>query len=279
MISSISNPAMSLLRSATAEALHCLGRTPLEDQVVHTARKALKRARAALRLLRPVIAEEKYRAANLALRNAGRHLSPLRDARILLDALDCLAESIEDAKTLGAIADLKKLMRARLSKAHRAMLDPDARRHCSDLIKAGRLRLRGKMLHPDPAALLPGLQQIYRNARKAFLQARATKTPEDLHEWRKQVKYLRTAAAVLRTSKNSRLRRAEKSADDIAAWLGDDHDLAVLDELTREHESPIAAKRLTGLIGTRRTKLQHKAISAGEKLFARTPERFLRDVS
>ena len=275
MSSSASNPALLLLQSATADALTCLGRTPLKDQAVHDARKALKRARAAIRLLRPVLDDNRYRAANLALRNAGRYLSPLRDARVLLDALDSLARSGADAKTRKLITELKILMRARLSQARRAVLDPDARRHCSNLIKAGRLPFQGKFLiKADADALICGLRRVYRKARKAFLRAREARTTDALHEWRKQLKYLRTAAAILRTSGNHRLRRAERCADEIAAWLGDDHDLAVLCELTREHESRFAATELLALMEERRKKLQHKAFAEGKKVFVRKSRRF-----
>src|SRR5262245_41791210 len=53
------------------------------DEVVHEARKSLKKVRAALRLVRPVIGEKAYRRENTCFRDAGRPLTEVRDARIL----------------------------------------------------------------------------------------------------------------------------------------------------------------------------------------------------
>ena len=84
------DPAHALLWQQSAAALSCLVLGPFDARRVHAARKALKQARAALRLLRPCLDAAVYRRENLALRDAGRALAPLRDARVLLDAADRL---------------------------------------------------------------------------------------------------------------------------------------------------------------------------------------------
>ena len=57
---------------------------PDRDTGVHEARKALKRLRALLRLARPALLQQPYRDLDRRLRDAGRRLSPLRDARVQL---------------------------------------------------------------------------------------------------------------------------------------------------------------------------------------------------
>jgi len=64
-----------------------------DDDAVHSARKALKCARATLRLLRGVIGEGRYATENGRLRNAARPLSRVRDAKILLDTARKLLKS------------------------------------------------------------------------------------------------------------------------------------------------------------------------------------------
>src|SRR5690348_2685137 len=64
------------------------GGEPL-DEGVHEARKALKRSRALLRLIRPAIGDV-YTALNTELRDAGRGLSELRDTQALADTLERL---------------------------------------------------------------------------------------------------------------------------------------------------------------------------------------------
>jgi hypothetical protein len=65
-----SDPATALLRANLGKALDCLARGGKIDARVHAARKALKRARAALRLMRPSLACEVYEHENRTLRDA-----------------------------------------------------------------------------------------------------------------------------------------------------------------------------------------------------------------
>ena len=78
--------------SESKKALACLTEVwPPADARIHDARKRIKRARAALRLLRDALGESVYQRENAALRDAARPLSEVRDAKILIDALDELA--------------------------------------------------------------------------------------------------------------------------------------------------------------------------------------------
>src|SRR5919108_3500582 len=62
------------------------------DEVVHEARKSLKKIRAVLRLVRPAIGDKTYRQENTCFRDAARPLTEVRDARILIETLDKLAD-------------------------------------------------------------------------------------------------------------------------------------------------------------------------------------------
>src|ERR1700755_2170124 len=72
-----SNP----MADALTRAAEALADSPLPDSGVHEARKMLKKARAGLRLHRAAFSKADYRRHNTELRDAGRLLSPLRDAR------------------------------------------------------------------------------------------------------------------------------------------------------------------------------------------------------
>src|SRR5205085_6461592 len=63
---------------------------PPSDEAVHAARRRGKKARALLRLARAAMGERTYRRANGTLRDAARPLSELRDAVVLVHALDAL---------------------------------------------------------------------------------------------------------------------------------------------------------------------------------------------
>ena len=57
---------------------------------LHDTRKGFKRLRATVRLARGALDDETYRRENIAFRDAGRCLSGVRDASVLLETLDAL---------------------------------------------------------------------------------------------------------------------------------------------------------------------------------------------
>ena len=68
------------------------GRAHDPQGAVHEARKDVKKVRALLRLYRSGLGDATYRYENRELRDAGRALSVMRDADVLLDTIDGLAE-------------------------------------------------------------------------------------------------------------------------------------------------------------------------------------------
>src|SRR6516225_5475965 len=80
------------------------------DEVVHEVRKSLKKLRAVLRLVRPVIGEKSYRRENTCFRDAGRPLTEVRDARILVETLDKLVEHFKEHIAGKSFADIRKAL-------------------------------------------------------------------------------------------------------------------------------------------------------------------------
>src|SRR5438552_6020192 len=94
---------------------------PPADQAIHGARKRIKKARAGLRLMRAAIGERTFRRENERFRDAARPLSEIRDARILIDALD---KVIEDAapRDRAALTRLRATLTARRLQARRRIV-------------------------------------------------------------------------------------------------------------------------------------------------------------
>src|SRR3954462_10466026 len=61
-------------------------------EAVHDARKRLKKTRSLLRLARPAMRADAFRAYNRELRDQGRALSGARDADVMVETVDALAE-------------------------------------------------------------------------------------------------------------------------------------------------------------------------------------------
>jgi CHAD domain-containing protein len=256
------NPAAHQLLGSIAHARAQLDGQPLSDESVHAARKALKKARAALRLLRPGLGEELFRADNRALREAGRCLSPLRDTKSQLDALAELRRRHPGKLRRAGLDALDAGLRAERMAA-RAKLELQLQSCLARLEPAG----RADFARVDPSVLEDGLRRVYRKGRKAFSRAGMRRTAEALHEWRKQVKYLHDALAALEGAAGGKAAKIAKRAEKLADRLGDDHDLAVLAQRRR------APKKLRKLIAGRRKKLQKRALRLGEKLYGRKPKR------
>jgi len=268
------NPASVALAGAIAFACGALRDAQLSDECVHALRKSLKTARAALRLLRPALSGADYRRANLACRDVGHYLSPLRDAHVLLRTLDRFAAG--DGAGLRAIAATRQLFESEREQHHAELDTPALRNRCVSLLETGCDPVRVPSVAAlEPAALRQGLRRLYRRARAAFHVAQREGDGEHLHEWRKQTKYLRTGAEPLADAGARGLKKLTHRAERIADQLGEEHDLAVLERSLRARGGDIDAPELIARLAQRRRALQAKVLRAGGKAFAERPRTFI----
>ena len=91
------------------------------DEAVHTTRKALKKTRATLRLVRNEVGEEVYQRENASYRDAGRALSEMRDVYVRAQTLGGMRESLADQDIEGAVAEIQAML-ANRHRAHRRQL-------------------------------------------------------------------------------------------------------------------------------------------------------------
>lgn len=272
------NAAARELYASIAVALTRVDDARVSDRGIHEARKALKKARAALRLLRPGLEPAAYRAENALLRDAGRSLAPLRDTTALRDVLDALRERKAGDRRVAVLARLATGLQV---EEKRFATEPAAREaalaSCLRLLKQSLARAE----RPDFAdiggkPLAKGMRRIYRKAREALAGARASRTPEALHEWRKQTKYLLNAIAMVDGAQKGRMKKTVRRAEKLADRLGDAHDLDLLAARARRRARDF--RSLEALIGKRRAKLEKRAFALGRRLYKRRPKRFLKGV-
>jgi CHAD domain-containing protein len=252
------------------------------DEAVHEARKSLKKIRTVLRLIRLVIGEKTYRRENTCFRDAGRPLTEVRDARILIETLDKLAEHFEEHIAGRSFGDVRKGLQDYLRAVRKRVLDEqDAFAVVGQTVRQARDRVKG---WTDVPAKWPsigeGLECVYRRARAAFGDAAADPTVENLHEWRKQVKYLRYQLEILRPLWPERLEELATEADRMGDLLGDDHDLAVLRRVLLHDPGPFGDDRdrevLLALIDRRRAELEQEVLLLGERFFRDKPRGLVR---
>lgn len=266
------------------EAIGFLQGRRITDRDIHFARRTLKRARATLRLLRTAVSERAFDRENAALRDVARPLSAARDARVLLESLDRLADRYgaparhsvpaafrhqltRDEATSGGAVNRRSSQRAASIRRLRA-----SRRR----IVAARLGSGG---WPQIGA---GLCRVYRAGRKAMKQARKTPAPECLHEWRKQAKYLWHQLQLLEPMSPGPIGALADQTKKLSDYLGEDHDLAVLREKVIAHADKFAAPggpaALLALIDRCQDRLRARAFFTGRRIYADSPAAFMQRV-
>jgi CHAD domain-containing protein len=245
-------------------------------RAVHDARKAIKKERSLLRLVRGTMPSEDRRSENAALREAARELSGTRDADVMIDTLNDLADHFAGqlpAKTFDAIRE---------QLGPRSGQRPGSALEARAVQELGALRVRvddWKFRRGGWKAIESGLLRSYTRGRKAFARARAPhRSTEDLHAWRKRVKDLWYHERLLGSICGPGVRGQAKDAHHLADLLGDDHDLAVLrQELASQTlPAPVDLSAVEELIDHRHRELQNEAMALGERVYADSPKAFKR---
>ena len=234
---------------------------------VHEARRDLKKARAALRLLRPRLPSKRFRRENAALRDAGKALSRVRDAQALPAALDALvgrSRRFAAARRTLAAAARSASPDGTLARATRGPLDDAA---------SGLRRLR-----PDARrwrAVAKGLRRTYAAGRRLMKAARESGRDEDFHEWRKAAKYLRYQLELL-FPEDQTISGQATELHRLSDLLGEDHDLGALAARAASDVPAFggaaAVRRLGVLIERRRAALRREALGLGASLYAPRPK-------
>jgi CHAD domain-containing protein len=246
---------------AAAEILDA-GEDPVE--AIHDARKRIKKTRALLRLARPGMKPKAYRRLNRELRDTGRGMSGSRDADVLVETVEDLAERFGSRAPKTFFAGVRQPL---ATHAQALRKDADATCHVAALrgLAEDEWPLRGL----DADALTEALQRTYARGRKAFVRADREPTTTNLHEWRKRVKDLWYQQRLLADTWPGVMKAQAKEAKTLSKLLGEDHDLAVL----AEH---VADDQLHAMIDTRRAELLAQSRDLGRRIYAEQPKAFAR---
>jgi CHAD domain-containing protein len=264
--------ARRIVRSQAKKALKDLTvRGPAPDVAIHEARKRIKRARAALRLIREPLGDRRFRRENEALRDAGRPLSQARDAKILVESLDSLSNDAQHANRAAIRLVRQSLIAHQLRVRRRLLGKKEALKPVMEELRSARRRAsRWSNGSADWSELGEGIRRVYRAGRKGFASARRDPSDERLHEWRKQTKYLRHQLEMLEPMAPPQLRTWAQQAHRLSDCLGNDHDLAVLSDRLRHPQTRVpasAVRDVSRLIARKRRMLQPKAMALGKGVY------------
>lgn len=253
------------------------------ETAVHRARKACKKVRGLVRLVRPAMGDD-YHRANVAVRDAARELSSLRDAHALLATFDDLVAAHPTVLTARSARSVRSALAHRADAASRELTGSDQRllraRH---LLTAERDRVARWALSDDVDIVAGGVAKTYARGRALLAECLDEATDERLHQWRKRTKYSWYHVRLLRPCAPSVLGPLGARLHDLSDGLGDDHDLAVLGaQLTAAPDDFGGAAVVTETIGVlagRRADLQRRSRSLGVRLYVEPPEAFAERVA
>jgi CHAD domain-containing protein len=247
---------------------------------VHSARKAIKKERALLRLVRGSLPSSQLARDNERLRDVARTLSGLRDADVMVQTAEALEKRFTGQIPARTFEDLiDGLLSAGASGRDGSAVEELA---AAAILELAEIRREIDGWEPDGdgwGVIKKGLRRSYRRGRKALRAAQAAPTSESLHAWRKRVKdhwyHLRLLTAVCGPIVNG----AAQEADRLSDVLGDDHDLAVLRDRLSGRSTELGlvdVDALLPLIDRRRKQLQTEAWQLGHRIYTETPTAFER---
>ncbi len=252
------------------------------DKHIHEARKATKRLRALVRLVRGDLGDEVYALENQCYRAAGQRLSELRDATVLVETLDRLVESLGKDVPKSRFARVRVWLVERRDQVYGQAdsINRAVQEVIAELAPA-RERLEDWNLQRQGwGGIRVGLQRIYARGRRDFAAAYALPSDGAFHDWRKQAKYLWYHTQILENIWPSVMQAQAEELDQLGELLGQDHDLAVL-RTTVLAEFPRAGttatlRALEGRIGEVRARKQARARLLGERIYLERPREFTR---
>jgi CHAD domain-containing protein len=249
--------------------------------VVHDTRTGCKKTRAVLRLVKPHIHPELYRRENLRFRDAARPLTEIRDAEVRISTLDKLYDSQRKYIPKKVYQRLRKKLEMDYRYICEQVLDKErALDESMSIVMSGLRHVNELRPHRTGWPVIEqGLKQTYRRGYSAYNSAADVATMENLHEWRKQAKYLWYQLQLMEEM-GKPIQKLSKQFHKLTDLLGNDHDLAMLEyKLQSDH---IAHKKvdpgLTQAITRQRQKLQKEAVALGKKIYDEKPRRFVKEV-
>ncbi len=266
------------------------------DVAIHEMRKASKRIRALLRMVRPVIGDRVFKTENGALRDAARLVSGVRDGAVLVDAIGRMRGRYGHLLAPGVFVDVEDRLRRRHQRmAARVLEDDDVLGRVVATLHRARSRYAAwpvdiedvrltsggntrKMISNNFSSIAPGIAATYRDGQRNMRSAITAPSVEHFHEWRKEVKYLRHQIEIVSPIWPEVVGGLAMSLADLGDVLGDDHDQSELIRLVASlpdlMPDPDERNLLVALSQQRRRELQGAAVVMGKRIYAESPDRF-----
>lgn len=256
--------------------LHAIGDRHSDD-VIHEARRHVKKVRAVLQLIRFTLGDEYY-AANEQLRHANHLLAPIADGR---STIETIARVTKRYQTPAARRTLNAIRQSLLKRINQI----DRKAEIDGLLPKVAVILRGeqKRLADWPLRvrsfrdLAPGLKRSIRRTQHGMHRAVAHPTMRNYRAWRRRVKTLWFQLRLLEDRCKNQLLTDQRRLEALDGCL-DEYDNVVLLERILLSEELLPRQDVAAalhLLRRYQVRLRRRAISLGYRLSREDPRVFV----
>jgi CHAD domain-containing protein len=276
--SEIQRIVLRQLEVATSE-LTSIG-DPESDEAIHDARRRIKKIRAVIRLVRPVL-DNSSRPVESDLRRVNRMLAPVADGQGVIATLDELARRYSKVLPRKTVATLRSDLIARERRIDSAAEAAHVLQRATATLRAERRRVKRWRLKVDGfRAIAPGLKESVRRARNAMLAAWIHPSAAQFHAWRRHVKEHWFHVRLLEGRCGDHLMRDQRRLEALDGVLGEYHNLVLLRDVLLT-DSSLSRKQfrecLQVIVRYQRTLRLHAQL-LGARIYCEKPRRFVRRV-
>jgi CHAD domain-containing protein len=278
VITSVRNALITNLK----EALESLSTSKnMRVEGFKNARKAVKRARGALRLVEQGLTGKWLAREEDILKEVSRVFRDVRDTLVAEELFDRVIGHFKEEHPSKKFESV----RGRLSQVSKEV----AEKACSDekkikqtiaeiqiaLERVDELEIKG-----DPwKAIREGIRDTYRSSVDAFEDSCETRSEASYIEWRQSVKFLRVQLEYLKEFVTKEGEEVNGKLHRLSDLLGDYQDIAMLRDIVKEDKNSYGEKDLVkttlDLFEERMKQVAKEARKLGEELFEPSPKVFL----
>jgi CHAD domain-containing protein len=201
------------------------------DAAVHEARRHVKKIRALIRLMEPVLGRS-YRGTNKRLRAVNRLLAPIADGEAVVDTLGRLGKRYRQDLPRPTLASMRKALHQQSVRVDQQARADQVLRNAVALLRAERTPVQSwKLTARGFGAIAPGLRKSVRGARRGMALAIAHPTIEHYHSWRRRVKDHWFQVRLLEGRCGDELIAAQRGLEALDGCLGEYHNCALLQQV------------------------------------------------
>ena len=283
MLSQFEKYLPELLRVLLLEQIE-IARAKLADKsldfndVVHDVRTGFKKIRAYILLLRTDLGEDIYKTESRCFRDEGKGIAELRDSHVVYSTLEQLVVNYQDQLQNSTVNKILKNLAIEYETKKKLALEQDALMNLAGRLRDNKNRIHNWILPQDnDGSVFERLKDRYARGAKQMRDAETNKDDEKLHNWRKNVKHLWYQVRIFEPCKPEIMTAYAESLHSLSDYLGEDHDLVVLNaNLPAQHdiENKTDLNVLRDRISAEREKLQAGAFPLARSIFAESPEQF-----